>query len=539
MDASFVAFEEKAASRREHRNQSDNRTSPTSVTSSSDEDFIERPPSRAGWYDDCEEVQFSERYEAQPFYEFHNNNNNNNNVDSGFPSSRKRSRSSRRRVWDESRAGAPKFKCRRARSLNPSTYHARERKHKRVAAGWAEVFSAISEEHWRDEDLERAYSSSTGPSTLDASTRTQETCGVAGGSASTSKNRTPAAAVASTSSERLGLHVPETASERGFFPGASSKAMLEEQSGEIGVQATSSETLVCGAERNSRDEVPENEESIDSTKTSGGLVLLRMFLPALRAGLEKFSVQNLRARLFGDPLPVESSAMAENELTASPYVEAPAHAVAPVSGKMVSVERHLYPAPYEKLVEHGESVHPNRNYVLILTVCLLVAVFVVASTFFVSASSRFGLSPDQLPKRAANVEFGANATNLGSKRRPMPAANKAAVGNRSRTTITLSSASLKKHSTSAIAEEERVRNTRMSNDISVTSSVDPPTQLTNLSSVFGDKAGTDHLSSTSDDAAGESATLFTSSVSQSLLVRDEETFVVYDKNDTKLADDVF
>ncbi|KAL1426461.1 hypothetical protein MTO96_003460 [Rhipicephalus appendiculatus] len=416
------AFKDKDAQQLEYYNSESGCSDlSTSVSSSTNEELRERPPSRADWYEDCEEVQLGDRYDVQIFDEFENNNDD--KVDRGYLSSPGHIRSAKRR---ERVSRRPKFKGRRARYLEPSTYHARKRRHQRVAAGWAEVFSTISEELLMEEGVQDSGCSSSRPSTVDTSTATQTSCSVTDVSTSTSKLRATPAVAMSTSNAGLDLQVPEAASERDLLiETCSSTAMLEKLSEESGLQAASFATLVFGPNSNSPDDVPKTERSVASAETSDGLLLLHMFLPALCSGLEQLSIQNLYATSSDTPLTKDrSNAMAEDGLIGplDEDGEGPTHAIAAIVSNTVNVQPHLHSTPTEKPMKLEQSGRPDRNCVLVLTVSLLIVVFFVASVFFVRTSFRFGVPPDHSPEKAANnkVNVDANATNLDGKQRSVP-----------------------------------------------------------------------------------------------------------------------
>ncbi|KAL1466862.1 hypothetical protein MTO96_042464 [Rhipicephalus appendiculatus] len=165
------------------------------------------------------------------------NNDNNDKVDRGYLSSPGHIHSAKRR---ERVSRRPKFKGRRARYLEPSTYHARKRRHQRVATGWTEVFSTISEELLTEEGVQDAGCSSSRRSTDDMSTATQTSCSVTDVSATTLKLRATPAVAMPTSSASLNVQVPEPASDNDLLIEASSTtAVLEKLSEESGLQAAS------------------------------------------------------------------------------------------------------------------------------------------------------------------------------------------------------------------------------------------------------------------------------------------------------------
>ncbi|KAH8024344.1 hypothetical protein HPB51_022463 [Rhipicephalus microplus] len=532
MDAAFKAFKDMDEWQREY-SESGRPDLTTSFSSSTSEEFGQRPPSRAGWHDSCEEVQFDDRYEAHIVDEFENSNND--DVHSGYLRSQDYSQSMKRCQWV---SGSPRFKGKRARYLEPSTYHARKRRHQIVATGWAEVFSTISEELLREEAVQEAGCSSSRPSTADTSTAAQTSRSATEVSETTCKLKATPAVAMSTSTTNLNFQVPDPASQRNLLiETTSSMAMLEKWSDDSGLQATSFATLQFSPKSNLPDDVPKAEGSVNTTETSDGPLLLCTFTPALCSGLEKSSIINFDATSSDGSLTERrSNAMAEGVSgLLEEDDEEPIHAVALVLNSTLNVEPHLQHAANEKPLKLDQMGRPDRNCVFLLTVSLLVAVFFVASVFYARTSFRFGAPPEHPLTKVANnkVDIDANATNLDGRQLSVPVVDRAAALDRSLVSSTLSAASLEK-STSFIAKKGQARTTKMADGIGVSRGSLPLTKLEKLPSVVRST----FLSATNDYTVTDKTTPIELFVNQSAFTDYKETFA-YDKNDTNVDDDVF
>ncbi|KAK8773265.1 hypothetical protein V5799_012202 [Amblyomma americanum] len=212
MEVASTDCQGKPKSHREHSTEPDYRVQLRNIAVSSNEDFNERPSSRMGWYDGFEDPYYGAGPDSRRSNEF-----DEDDVDRIYRSARNRSSSKRRRY--KRKEGVATAKQKKRSALQRSSDHkSGSRRLKKVASGWTELFSTISEQPTVEEFEQDRCSFLTRLNVFTTSTVTLATCDAADSSSSVTTLQPPATAAASSSKEVLALRPPKSTLEGGALP---------------------------------------------------------------------------------------------------------------------------------------------------------------------------------------------------------------------------------------------------------------------------------------------------------------------------------
>ncbi|KAK8781651.1 hypothetical protein V5799_017009 [Amblyomma americanum] len=372
------------------------------------EGFKQRQPSWGSCYDDFEDRYFGDVSDRQYFHDFDEDDDDNICLPPRQHSS------SKQPDHRATQSVATKMQ-EEVRILNPSSEQASEIKVlKRVASGWAELLSTVSEHPTMEQAEQDAQRSLSRLKTWNTSTLTHGMCTAGDTCSSTRTMQPPATATACASKEILAICHPQDMSEPVPLPEASITPSLTKDI--VGRESKESCRIsVAQTEQVGPVDAVEDKEAVptsNNTFSTPPRVFFGKVLSALSTCREKLAAKAVLARIstiprkfaYGAPAAIPETMLLDEEelvpcvnLLYSETVQGPSRV----------------PAAFTKFIDVDGVVHPDRGCVLILVVGLMVTMFVVASVFTASSSFRMGALSDQTSDQAVNAEAAVNATNFG------------------------------------------------------------------------------------------------------------------------------
>ncbi|KAK8777921.1 hypothetical protein V5799_020738 [Amblyomma americanum] len=373
------------------------------------DDFRQRSRSGRSWYDDFEDRYFGDVSEAQ-----HSNDFSDEYDDHICTPSRPRGYA-KRNDHESSQGFATEKET--ASAVKPCLDGgSRTKILKKVAPGWTEQFSTISEHptmELAEQDTSRSLSHLK---SLNTSTPTHRMSAVAGRCSSNATMQAHAATTVCESKEILALCPAEEMLEPVLFTEAFMAPTLTKEIVESGSKESCCVTLAQAEEVRpvDADEYKEGVPAYNNAFGTPSRVAFGNALSAFSTRREETPTQDILQTTsticgkFGYGSPARSSEeMLPYEERLVPYVNLPPNETVQGHSRM--------PALFMNLIDVERWLHPDRGCILVLIMGLMVSVFVVASIFTVRVSFRLGLLSDKSSDKAANAEVTMNATNVGVK----------------------------------------------------------------------------------------------------------------------------
>ncbi|KAK8766218.1 hypothetical protein V5799_007001 [Amblyomma americanum] len=359
------------------------------------EKFSHRPPSKRDTYDDYGDYFLSEVCEARRYDEFEEGSD-----DSIYRSARKRS-SSKRRHRQGKRGSASTKRKKGSATKSSSDQKSGSRRLKKVASGWTELFSTISEQPTMEEAEQERHSFLKCLDINNTSTLTLlQAPGAAAASSSGAMFPVPPTSGACSSKEVFALCPLEPMPECGVHPEASITTSVKNELVDSGSDLSygnrhSAEQVRSLDAVNGREVVPA------CGNLSGGpsAFLCSELLPTLWFEREEQAGHDILTELSTIPLCFNNGGTAEVPVE-TPLVKNPHGPYIKLPGKKIGRGLPRPPTAYKKLVEVDRMMHPDRGCALVLAVGLLIAVFIVASSFLARGRLPWGLLSPGRPENS-------------------------------------------------------------------------------------------------------------------------------------------